>query len=134
MEAFLPFLFIALSALALFAAISFLWGSLRVLFGGDHELYLEQSSGLRRRMELLDEKAAVLKSLRDLEFEREVGKLSEEDFARLAADFRARAKRILRTLDEDLREHREKASKLVASELKQARPGAAREPNKESAP
>lgn len=120
MEAFLPFLFIALSALALLACISFLWGSLRVLFGGEHELYLGQSKGLRGRMELLDEKDAALKSLRDLEFEREVGKLSDEDFARLAADFRARAKRIMRALDDDLREHREKAEKLVEAELAKA--------------
>ena len=117
MEKLLPFLFMSLSALALLACISFLWSSLRVLLGGEHELYLEQSMGLRRRMELLDEKDSLLKSLRDLEFEREVGKLSEEDFARLSADFRARTKRVMRTLEEDLREHREKAQKLVDAEL-----------------
>jgi hypothetical protein len=120
MEAFLPFLFISLSALALLACISFLWGSLRVLFGGEHDTYIEQSKALRGRMELLDEKDAVLKSLRDLEFEREVGKLSDEDFTRLAGDFRARAKRIMRALDDDLREHREKAEKLVEAELAKA--------------
>ena len=120
MEALLPFVFMSLSALALLACISFLWGSLRVLFGGEHELYLEQSSGLRRRMELLDEKDALLKSLRDLEFEREVGKLSEQDFARLSAEFRARAKRVMRELDQDLREHRDKAQKLVDAELAKA--------------
>lgn len=117
MEKLLPFLFMSLSALALLACISFLWSSLRVVLGGEHELYLEQSKGLRRRMELLDEKDSLLKSLRDLEFEREVGKLSEEDFARLSADVRARAKRVLRALDDDLREHREKAEKLVTAEL-----------------
>lgn len=117
MEKLLPFLFMSLSALALLACISFLWSSLRVLLGGEHELYLEQSKSLRHRMELLDEKDGLLKSLRDLEFEREVGKLSEEDFARLSADFRARAKRVLKALDEDLREHREKAQRLVDAEL-----------------
>jgi hypothetical protein len=120
MEKLLPFLFMSLSALALLACISFLWSSLRVLLGGEHELYLEQSKALRRRMELVDEKDSLLKSLNDLEFEREVGKLSEEDYARLSADFRARAKRALKALDDDLREHREKARKLVEAELAKA--------------
>jgi hypothetical protein len=126
MEALLPFFFMSLSALALLACISFVWASLRVLFGGEHDLYLGQSKSLRRRMELVDEKESLLKSLRDLEFEREVGKLSEQDFARLSADFRARAKRVMRELDEDLREHRDKARKLVDSEL--AKVGAERSP------
>ena len=47
---------------------------------------------MRKRHELLDEKEAVLKSLKDLEFEREVGKLSDEDFRRLESEFRTRAK------------------------------------------
>jgi hypothetical protein len=122
MEAFLPFLFMSLSALALLACISFVWSSLRVLLGGEHDLYLVQSQTLRRRMELLDEKESLVKSLRDLEFEREVGKLSDEDFARVSADFRARAKRVMRALDDDLREHREKARKLVEAELAKVAP------------
>jgi hypothetical protein len=120
MEKLLPFLFMAASAVALLASISFLWSSLRTLLGGEHDLYLEQSVAVRRRMELLDEKDAVLKSLKDLEFERDVGKVSDEDFKRLDAEFRQRAKRILRTLDDDLREHRDKAHTLVQSELKSA--------------
>ena len=123
MEPLLPFLFMALSALALLAAISFLWGSLRGLFGGEHELYVEQSAAVRSRMELLDEKEAVLKSLKDLEFERDVGKLSEEDFARLDGEFRKRAKHILRALDDDLKQHREKARELLEGERKKAAAG-----------
>jgi len=118
MEAFLPFMFIALSAVALLACITFIWASLRGLLGGEHELYLEQSGAVRRRSELLTEKEQLLKSLKDLEFEREVGKLSDEDFERLEAEFRQRAKGILRTLDEDLREHKQKAHALVEAELK----------------
>jgi hypothetical protein len=130
MEALLPFLFMSLSALALLACISFLWSSLRVLLGGEHDLYLVQSQTLRRRMELLDEKDSLVKSLRDLEFEREVGKLSEEDFARVSADFRARAKRVMRVLDDDLREHREKARKLVEAELAKAAPAREQKPER----
>jgi hypothetical protein len=130
MEALLPFLFMSLSALALLACISFLWSSLRVLLGGEHDLYLVQSQTLRSRMELLDEKDSLVKSLRDLEFEREVGKLSDEDFARVSADFRARAKRVMRALDDDLREHREKARKLVEAELAKAAPAREQKPER----
>lgn len=123
MEKLLPFLFMALSALALLAAVSFIWASLRTLLGGEHDLYLEQSVAVRTRMELLDEKETVLKSLKDLEFEREVGKLSEDDFARLDAEFRKRAKRILRALDDDLKGHREKARELLDKERKKTGEG-----------
>jgi hypothetical protein len=125
MEKLLPFLFMSLSALALLGTISFIWASLRTLLGGEHDLYLEQSVAVRTRMELLDEKEAVLKSLKDLEFEREVGKLSDEDFARLDLEFRKRAKHILRTLDDDLKEHREKAHELLAKERMKAGEGRA---------
>ncbi|HEX6240494.1 MAG TPA: hypothetical protein VFZ61_06355 [Polyangiales bacterium] len=120
METFLPFLFMGAAAVALLLSISFLWSSLRTLFGAEHELYVEQSGAVRRRMELLEEKDAVLKSLKDLEFERDVGKVSDEDFKRLDSEARQRAKRIMRALDDDLREHRDKAHKLVENELKQA--------------
>ncbi len=117
MAEFLPRLFIMLSAGALVLAVSFVWSALRVLFGGARELQVTESAAGRRRHELLDEKEAVLKSLKDLEFEREVGKLSDEDFRRLESELRTRAKRILKQLDDDLRVHREQAKKLVEREL-----------------
>jgi hypothetical protein len=117
MERLLPFLFIAGSALGLLACISFLWSSLRHLFGADHTLYLAESAATQKRAELLTEKEIVLRSLKDLEFEREVGKLSDEDFKRVDAEFRARAKQILRALDDDLKEHKQKARALLAQEL-----------------
>jgi hypothetical protein len=59
----------------------------------------------------------VLRSIKDLEFERDVGKLSEEDFQRLSTELRGRAKAILRQLDDELREHRAKAKQLLEREL-----------------
>jgi hypothetical protein len=117
MKAFLPVAFIVLAALALVLTISFVWRMLRVLLGGEAQRDLVQSTAMRRRAELLDEKDAVLRSLKDLEFERQVGKISEDDFKRLDAEFRSRAKRILKLLDDDLKEHREKARSLVHKEL-----------------
>jgi hypothetical protein len=120
MKAFLPVAFIVLAALALVLAISFVWRALRVLLGGEEQRDLVQSSAMRHRAELLDEKDAVLRSLKDLEFEKQVGKISDDDFKRLDAEFRARAKGILRLLDDDLKEHRDKARALVQKEIASA--------------
>lgn len=118
MTGFLPTAFIILSAAGLLFAISFIWASLRTLLGGAHEAHVAQSGAARQRADLLNEKEAALKSIKDLEFEREVGKLSDEDFRRLEAELRQRAKRVLKQLDEDLREHRARAEQLLTRELK----------------
>jgi hypothetical protein len=117
MKGFLPMAFIVLSGGALLFAVSFIWASLRSLFGGSGEALVHESSAMRKRHELIDEKDAVLKSLKDLEFERDVGKLSDEDFARLEREFRARAKRILKQLDTEVSDHRVKAKQLIEQEL-----------------
>lgn len=118
MKAFLPSAFIVLSGGGLLFAISFLWAAIRTLLGGAHEAHVTESPALRRRHELLAEKEAAIKGLQDLEFEREVGKLSDEDFRRLESELRGRAKRVLKQLDDDLREHRAKAQALLERELK----------------
>ena len=110
----LPIVFMVLASGCLLIAIVGTWLSLRGLFGGDEAEALSQTEASRRYAELLDEKAALLRSIKDLEFEREVGKLSEADFDRLNKQFRRRAKQILRELDRDLGPHREEAGKLLA--------------------
>ena len=117
MQAFLPSAFIVLSIGGLLFAVSFIWASLRALFGGSTESHVSESSAMRSRHELLNEKEAVLKSLKDLEFEHEVGKLSDDDFQKLEAETRVRAKRILKQLDDDVRTHRPKAERLLEREL-----------------
>ena len=117
MKGFLPIAFIVLSGGALLFAVSFIWASLRSLFGGSGDVLVHESSAMRKRQELLDEKDAVLKSLKDLEFERDVGKLSDDDFTRLERELRARAKRILKQLDEEVSDHRVKAKQLIEKEL-----------------
>lgn len=122
MTGILPAFFMWLAAIALLLAISFVWLSLRALLSGEGARWVEQSKAAQRRSEWLIEKDAVLRSLKDLEFERDVGKLSPEDYERLHAQFRARAKQIMQKLDDDLKEHREKAramiSKVATSEEK----------------
>lgn len=55
--------------------------------------------GGRTRAALERDKALLLRSLKELEFDRAMGKVSEKDFADMSARLRARAARILRQLD-----------------------------------
>lgn len=55
--------------------------------------------GGRTRAALEREKALVLRSIKELEFDRGMGKVSDKDFAEMSARLRARAARLMRQLD-----------------------------------
>ena len=55
--------------------------------------------GDRTRAGLEREKTLVLRSIKELEFDRGMGKVSEKDFAEMSARLRARASRLMRQLD-----------------------------------
>ena len=52
-----------------------------------------------RRKELEREKQALLKALKELDFDHQMGKVSAKDFAEISAQYRARAIRVMRRLD-----------------------------------
>ena len=53
----------------------------------------------RTRAGLEREKALALRSIKELEFDRAMGKVSEQDFAEMSGRLRARASRLIRQLD-----------------------------------
>lgn len=55
--------------------------------------------GGRTRAALEREKTLLLRSIKELEFDRGMGKVSEKDFAEMSARLRARAARLMRQLD-----------------------------------
>lgn len=55
--------------------------------------------GGRTRAALEREKALVLRSIKELEFDRSMGKVSDKDFAEMGARLRSRAARLMRQLD-----------------------------------
>ncbi|WP_437588967.1 zinc ribbon domain-containing protein [Sorangium sp. So ce1000] len=114
-----PAAILVLAGGALVAVIAILWASLRVLLG---ETPLSGADayaiGAPRAEE--EQKQAVLRALKDLEFERSVGKISDEDYAELVAKYRAEAKRLLRLLDADAQPRREQVASLVARHLRRA--------------
>ncbi len=64
-----------------------------------------------------DAKRAALRALRDLEYEKGIGNVSPADYAKLLEKYRAEAKRTMRVVDEERKEARLRAEKLVAQEI-----------------
>lgn len=106
-------LFIVLAFGALTLALAMFFLSLRSVLGTQTDARGKGPDAARRV--LLEEKHSVLRALKDLEFERSLGKISDDDHAALETKYRARAKEILLALDENLGPWREKAEALVAA-------------------
>jgi zinc-ribbon domain len=100
----------------LLIVISILWASVRTL-SGDAPITLEEAIALGAPTAAEEQKRAVLRALKDLEFERSVGKIAEADYEELVARYRSEAKRLLRAVDEDLAPIRERAAAYVAEQL-----------------
>ena len=111
----LPTALLVFAALVLMLALVAFWQSVRALFGQGVDEISAAIGG--DRAGLVDEKNALLRALKDIEFERAVGKISDADWKRLDASYRARAKDVLAELDKDLGPWREKAEKLVRERL-----------------
>lgn len=115
-----PTALLVAAAGALIAVIAVFWSSLRTLLG---ETPLSGADayvfGAPPRVEE-EQKRAVLRALKDIEFERNVGKISEEDYQELAKKYRAEAKRLLQAIDEKSAAGRERAEVLVQKKLRQA--------------
>jgi len=68
---------------------------------GDAALLTGEALSERVRAVLTREKGLVLRSLKDLEFDRSMGKVSQSDFEEMARRLRARAVSLMKQLDED---------------------------------
>ena len=113
MSQILPPLFIAIAALALVLALLAFWQSLRVLLLAEPGA-MDESSSPDARLALINEKATLLKALKEIEQEREFGKISEQDYEALNARYRARARHVLRALDSQLGDFRKDSVGQIA--------------------
>ena len=85
---------LVLAGAGLLTAIGALWVSVRAIFG-EVPMDVEDAYALAAPGGADDQKRALLRALEDLEYERRVGKISEQDFGELGARYRAEAKRLL---------------------------------------
>jgi len=118
--------FLVLAGGILLGAVMLLWSSLGRLTG-EAPLTLDEAIGLAAPSAEEERKRAVVRALKDLDYERSVGKISEEDYAELSARYRTEAKSLLRSLETELSPLRKKAEALLAARLKSE--GLAAKPN-----
>ncbi len=94
-----PVALLVLSGCLLLLVISLLWVSLESL-ELDEPLTLDEALILAQPSREEERKAAVLRALKDLEHERSLGKISEEDYLQLTARHRSEARALISSLDE----------------------------------
>jgi len=107
---------LTLAAAALLLVIWLLWSSVQAL-AGESELTFEEAFSLGARSAEEEQKRAVLRALKDLEYERSVGKISDDDYHEYAARYRAEAKRLIQGLEENLAEGRQQVEAELARRL-----------------
>ena len=108
---------LALAAGALLAVIALLWRSLQLLVG-DAELPVDEALGFDAVTADDAQKRVILRALKDLEYERGLGKIGDDDYRELAARYRAEAKAVLRDLDTTRAPARARAEALVEAHLR----------------
>jgi hypothetical protein len=124
-----------LAALAFGLAIWLMSSSVRGL-SGDTPLSLDEALGLGAPSAEEEQKRAVLRALKDLEYERSVGKISEDDYHEFSARYREEARRLISLVDETMVAGREAAEKLLAERVQAAglaEPGAVNQTDDEPA-
>ena len=122
-----------LASCALGLVIALLWSSVRNLTG-DTPLSLDEALGLGAPSPEEEQKRAVLRALKDLEYERSVGKISEDDYREYSARYREEARRLMERVDASLAQARELAEKLLNERVAAAGLAAAKsEPSSEEA-
>jgi hypothetical protein len=97
-------------------SIWLIWSSLQSL-SGEAPLTLDEALSLGAPSAEEEQKRAVLRALKDLEYERAVGKINDADYASLAEHYRNEAKRLLRAVDQDLGPERDRAEQILAERL-----------------
>jgi hypothetical protein len=111
---------------ALVAVIALIWASVQSLTG-ESPLTLEEALSLGAPSAEEEQKRAVLRALKDLEFERSVGKITQEDYAELSTRYRAEARRLMHQLDAGGEKERAAIERALAERL-EAKEQKAREP------
>lgn len=104
----LPALLLVAAGAVLTGVIALIWTSLSSLSGTD-DLTFEEALSLAAPTVEEEQKRAVLRALKDLEYELRVGKISRADFDEVSARYRAEARRLIALSDATLDERRQAA-------------------------
>jgi hypothetical protein len=119
--------FLVLAAATLCGVVALLFRAARALVEDAGSEEVRVATG-RRRKELEREKASLLKALKELEFDHEMGKVSEADFREIGGQYRARAVRVLRQLDAEGGDYKALIARDVKAKLAGGAPARAAAP------
>jgi len=108
----LPVVFLLLAAVALTICVYFVWSSLTSVETAS-AMDFDDAMSFALPTVAEEQKLAILRALKDLEFERAVGKISEPDYQAVLADYRARAKASIQLADESLEVGRKQVEEWV---------------------
>jgi ribosomal protein L40E len=105
---------------ALLGAIGLFWASVRTLSGdaplpADFEMMAADRHG---KGALVEEKRRLLRALKDLDNEHELGKIDDVDYQSLLAHYREEAKVVMRRIDVQVVPFREEAERLARDYLR----------------
>lgn len=115
----LPWAFVLLAVVGMVGGLVSLWLSLSLALSDEVPGATRAQLTSDARLALLAEKEALLQEIRDVAFEHDAGKLSDEDFEELNAKLRAQARRVLHELDAGAEGFREQAEALIAKRLEE---------------
>jgi hypothetical protein len=127
----LPMVFLIVAGGLLVGVIGLLWLSILSL-GGETAMTVEEALSLAAPPMEEEQKRAVLRALKDLEYERGMGKIAEADYAELSQRYRGEAKALLVELDQSLTPARRTVEKLIDRRLRADRKAAAERSPEES--
>lgn len=114
-----PLAILVLAAGALATVIALFWQSVRTLVG-ETPLSGADAFAIAAPRAEEEKKRAVLRALKDLEFERSVGKISSADYDQLVLSYRAEARSLLQQIDEGAKPRRDRVMALVDERLRRA--------------
>ena len=118
-------LVLLVAAIGASAAVGFgLYRTFWPLVSGEFRERTEIIGG-RTRAALEREKTLVLRSIKELEFDRAMGKVSDQDFLEMGGRLRARAIALMKQLDVDTPGYREQIERELAERLDITLPGSA---------
>jgi hypothetical protein len=112
---------LVLAAGALLGAIGLFWASVRTLSGdaplpADFEMRAGDRHGTGA---LVEEKRRLMRALKDLDNEHELGKIDDADYRALLARYRDEAKVVMRRMDGQVVPFREEAERLARDYLRE---------------
>jgi triphosphoribosyl-dephospho-CoA synthetase len=111
-------LLLFLAAAVLCLCIVLMWASLQQMGQGE-EMTFEEALSFAAPSATEEQKRALLRTLKDLEYELHVGKISREDFDEVSREVRRKAKLLIAQQDEDIEGGKVKAEARV-EEFKKA--------------